>query len=570
MIKKITIITLVLLFTAVSGFATEMTISLKGCHGKYFVAEGNGGNTVNANRSGVGTWEKFTIISQNSNCDTIKDGSSVFIQTGGGYFFSAQSNGALDANRTELLSYETFTLINHSHPNECLQNGDLISLRSCHNKYVVAESNGKANANRSGIGSWERFTVNFYPVAYTNSGSSVNQFKASWYYKALQYQDNIDMYAPLGKAAFITTHNSYNAGVYSQNGSYIDPNQKISLYDQLQIGVRALELDIHYTFSSSGFWPWEWKFTEELKLSHGNGDTGCHPNDRYFTEGLMEIKVWLINNPNEVLILYLEDHMEGQYDRAISEMNGIIGNLVYKPNGCQSLPMNLTKHDVLSAGKQILLIGGNCATSNWSNYVFNGHFSATEDLEDFIQYPICTAGGRNTDYIQSHLVRIYEDSTVLSSLFGDPGPRITAADAANMAECGIGAIGLDQVSPFVSRLKAQIWSWGADEPNDAGGEDYAVQRSDGRFNDVPGNRYYKVACQDPLTDDWQITDNTYTFDQAKCACEDEFPGQGLEFAVPVNGYQNAQLRDVKASENAGNVWINYTDEANEGDWVPGE
>ncbi len=39
-------------------------VTFKSAHNKYFVSEGNGGDskTVNANRSGIGSWEKFTVI----------------------------------------------------------------------------------------------------------------------------------------------------------------------------------------------------------------------------------------------------------------------------------------------------------------------------------------------------------------------------------------------------------------------------------------------------------------------------------------------------------------------------
>ena len=397
--------------------------------------------------------------------------------------------------------------------------------------------------------------------------SSVSDYKGSWEYRALELQSTMDRHAPLGTANFITTHNSYNAGVYSQNGSYIDPNQKISLHDQLQIGIRALELDVHHTFSSSGFWPWEWTFTQELKLSHANGDTGTHPNDRFFTQGLQEIKNWLNNNPNEVLILYLEDHMEGHYTKAEAEINSIIGGLVYRPSGCQPLPMDLSKAEVLAAGKQILLIGGNCATSQWANLVFNGHFSATEGLENFTPCPACTAGNKSTEYIQTHLVRIYEDSTNLSALFGDPGPPITEEDAARMTKCGIGAIGLDQVTPFDPRLTAQIWSWGENEPNNAGGEDCAEQRSDGRFNDLPCSAVRCVACQNTNTGEWFLTDGAYTWSEAAAACRSEFPGQHRPFSVPVNGYQNNRLHQLKESLGVDAVWVNYADHLQEGQWV---
>ncbi|MCP4351597.1 MAG: hypothetical protein GY795_39535 [Desulfobacterales bacterium] len=409
------------------------------------------------------------------------------------------------------------------------------------------------------------FCVFIFGITAYSSAGTVAEYKGTWEYEALQLQSKIDFYAPLGKAAFITTHNSYNAGVYSQNGSYADPNHKISIYDQLEIGVRAIELDVHYVFSTSGYWPWEWTFSEELKLCHGNGNIGCHPNDRYFTQGLGEIRNWINNNPNEVLIIYIENHMEGEYDKAISEMNGIIGDLIYKPNGCQSLPMNISKSDVINAGKQILIIGGNCATTNWSNYAFNGHFSASLGHENLLAYPDCSCSGKDADYMQNNLVRMYEDSTKLSAMFGDPGPRIEADDAAKMAECGIGAIGLDQIIPFDSRLEAQIWSWGENEPNNAGEEDCAIQRSDGRFNDVSCSGSYYAACQDPATGDWSITNDTYTWDQASSACS----AMGMNFSVPVNGYQNALLQDIKSDMNIGEIWLNYSDKLNEGNWMPG-
>lgn len=397
--------------------------------------------------------------------------------------------------------------------------------------------------------------------------SDVSDYKGSWEYRALQLQNKIDLNAPLGKASFLTTHNSYNAGVYSQNGSYVDPNQEISMYDQLEIGIRALEIDVHHAYSASGTWPWEWEFGEELKLSHGNGDIGTHPNDRYFFQGAAEIRDWLDLNPDEVLIIYIEDHMEGEYDEAIAVMDTHIGDLVYKPNGCQSLPMNISKADVLDAGKQILLIGGNCATGNWSNYVFNKTFS-TISSSDLIPYPVCTAGNKDAAYFQSNLVRIYEDATTLSDWFGNPPPRITPEAAAEMVKSGIGAIGLDEIVPYDSRLKAQIWGWDTNEPNDDSfnENDCAVQRSNGRFNDIACSQYRNVACKDPNTSEWYITNDTYTWDEGASACEFEFQDYGLEFGIPVNGYENAELQAAKSNTGVSETWINYSELEGENTW----
>ncbi|MDX1693193.1 MAG: tectonin domain-containing protein [Ketobacteraceae bacterium] len=139
---------------------TQSLAIWNGTHSRFLVAEGNGGSTVNANRTAAGPWETFTMTAPNNYC--IVHGSVVNIRTGSGYYWSAQPDGALDSNRLNLGSWEQFVVINHSDRYGCLANNDLISLRSyAHNSYVVAEHTGAANANRTGIGSWEMFRVHF-------------------------------------------------------------------------------------------------------------------------------------------------------------------------------------------------------------------------------------------------------------------------------------------------------------------------------------------------------------------------------------------------------------------------
>jgi len=141
-----------------------LNVAFQGVHGRYFVSEGNGGSgqTVNANRGGIGSWEQFKLRAKTAVVNCIVNGDKVGVDSGTGYYWSAQSSGELDADRPWFGTWETFTIINHSDATGCLANGDTISLKSYHNKYVVAESDGKARANRSAIGSYERIKVVFY------------------------------------------------------------------------------------------------------------------------------------------------------------------------------------------------------------------------------------------------------------------------------------------------------------------------------------------------------------------------------------------------------------------------
>ena len=143
--------------------AISQPIALVTASGKYLVAEGNGGGTVNANRDSKGSWESFSLNLEQAKyfAGCIQSGDLVSISTSDGYYFSAQSNGNLDADRTSLGSWETFSLINHDDNSGCLESNDQISLRSTHNKYIVGENDGDAHADRADIGSWEIFTVQF-------------------------------------------------------------------------------------------------------------------------------------------------------------------------------------------------------------------------------------------------------------------------------------------------------------------------------------------------------------------------------------------------------------------------
>ena len=137
-----------------------------------------------------------------------------------------------------------------------------------------------------------------------------------------------------------------------------------------------------------------------------------------------------------------------------------------------------------------------------------------------------------------------------------------------MAQCGVGVMALDHLTPFDPRLEAQIWSWAPNEPNDAGDEDCAEQGSDGRFNDLSCESARPVACQHPHTSQWRITAGWYLWADGAEACAVEFPEEDVVFAVPVNGYHNATLTAEKIRQGVPSVWLNYSDRYQEGQWVP--
>lgn len=68
----------------------------------------------------------------------------------------------------------------------------------------------------------------------------------SWVHRTARFQDALQDPVPLRETQWLGTHNSFNSLSDSFTVSHADSNQQLSLAQQLDIDVRALELDLHY------------------------------------------------------------------------------------------------------------------------------------------------------------------------------------------------------------------------------------------------------------------------------------------------------------------------------------
>ena len=409
---------------------------------------------------------------------------------------------------------------------------------------------------------------------YFNGGTATTAgYTGSWLRRTLDLQNKLDYDEPLAKATFIMTHNSYNSAAYRTAVSYLDPNHNISIDAQLSAGVRSIELDVHRYFSMSG-WPWEWK--TRLLLCHGQSNhMGCSSYDRFFESGVDEVKNWLnrSENRNEVIVIYIEDHMDGAYGDAINILSSRIGSKIYRPagSGCQGIPMNISKRQILNAGKQVLIMGGGdvCSSnSGWNTWAYAG---VGDRLSGYPTGSIKNiTGGENCEFdrnfYDNYWVRFYEDRTTISALFGSP-ESINETTAANLQKCGVNLIGFDKLNADDSRLTASVWSWNTNEPNDWGGnEDCAENIGSGRMNDASCGNVQRFACQKPGTHEWYVTQGSGAFASGVSVCSSETGGQ-FAFAVPTNGYDNEKLKAAKSARGASNVWVNLSDRSVEGEWA---
>jgi hypothetical protein len=375
-------------------------------------------------------------------------------------------------------------------------------------------------------------------------------FRGSWVDRALGLQYRLAGDVPMRNAPWIGTHNSYNSvaemGVTTDTS---DPNQQLSVVEQLELDVRSIELDVHWTTAAS---------TGQL------APVVCHALPNHFpcttekTLGpvLEEVAGWLRapGNSEQVLLLYLEDHLDNQtgYDTAAATIAEQLGGLVYAPpgGGCQPLPLGLTRDQVLAAGKQVLIVGNSpCGVGTaWPSLVFDWEDHLESSVSTFSDFPACGTDYTRAQY-ESEQVRYYEDGR--RSQAGSP--RITPEVAAEMARCGVDLLGLDQLEPNDPRLAALVWSWAKGQP---GRGTCAVQTyrrgsplTSWRTLDCAAPR--RPACRRGTR--WLLGAAAVPEARAAAACR----ARHARFAVPRTGYEAQLLRLRMRSARAAQAWLGY-------------
>ena len=361
------------------------------------------------------------------------------------------------------------------------------------------------------------------------SEAAIAEFEGSSTHGALVFQHRLADDVGMGNAPWAATHNSFNS--IAEMGpalSTVDSNQQIGLVEQLRIGIRSLELDVH-------------RFAGRNVVCHARGANEGHAGcsvERELGAVLEPIASWVDANPGQVLMLYLEDHMgdAAGYDAAGATVEDVFGDELYAPKapatGCQVLPTTLTRDDVLAAGAQVFVVSDCGPGGGWAKVAFDWGPMHDEAQPD--EFDAATCG----PFPRERLSRFYEDSTGLSygvSQMGGGGEpaKMTPAITAAMVRCGIDHIGFDQLTPRDGRLDALVWSWADGQPA-AGGGSCAVQRSDGRWQTGSCDSRRVLACR-AADGTWSVSPKATTARHAARACGTS------TFAAPRTGYENELL-----------------------------
>lgn len=364
--------------------------------------------------------------------------------------------------------------------------------------------------------------------------------------KRMRLQHYISNEAPFYEITWIGTHNSYNAESYT---GYPFPQQGGSITDQLEAGLRILSLDIH-------------TLNGKVVLCHDGALSGtlCASSDRELIESLREIKDFLVKNPEDVVLVIIEDWLENKNARTktANDLDQLFRGMAFTPQdrghsgyGCRTLPVfddALTKAWLLKNGKQIIFAtdstGNTCCFCPDEGKQFRRRVWHVDVKEH-------SAGEINSGrMIQSPTLNFFaEDRLITNKIIRSDGHGMHAR---RILESGVHGIGLDWYDK-VNRFDSLIWSWAPNQPNcNPLWTACCVfqQVTDGQWTaaDCAGKRVY--ACQDSHGH-WSVTTvlSTGLLGWDKCGAKKN--------VLPVNSNYNKQLRDAADLVRAGQIWLPY-------------
>lgn len=450
----------------------------------------------------------------------------------------------------------------------CYQHAGGISLKTCRSVEQAVNQAGRACRHAAP------------PEACANldgrlvSEALVAGFEASWVPRALALQRGLDDDLLLQEELWSHTHNSYNSDAYLVTLSGMNNNQVYSITDQLRMGVRAIEIDVHWAPSA-----------DAQPGDLGRAPIACHgisqpagpatvhigcTTEAHVRVRLAEVRDWLDANPNEVVMIYLENHLEGSpaaHDRAAEAIEETIGDLVYRPASggaaCDSVPMEDSRADIRASGRRVLLTGNCGPSSAWLGLVHQRgprwDEAATTPGVTYPDYPACVSAERGPRNYADNWIRTWEDYTWLTAMTGDGrNLDVPPEEARRMVRCGVNMIGFDYLAPFDGKLEALVWSWASDEPASTVEGQCASSGVDGRFASASCGDTLEYACSTPAGA-WFVAGPPGPWADGAAACATA----GGSFSVPKTGYENELLNDAKGSSE---VWLDYSVAA--GAWAP--
>jgi len=371
-------------------------------------------------------------------------------------------------------------------------------------------------------------------------------------------------------------------------------DQYFSLTDQLNMGVRQLELDVHWVYGDlriSNCGGFKLRFIDLIvrflnKLAKQVGwsirwDTstiGCVPSlsslpaseQRTLEDSFQEIKIWLdkSENQNEFMILYLDDLPNLLEWNKVSRLTDLVeeyfGDRLFRFSDYHETGWKLSINDMIKKGKQVLVTSRTDYGEQMKESIF-----ARDDVCDmselnpvsFNPFPNCSFDGRRTD--KGKLIRVSASELMYGPVNskGEWGENDFVLDETNIKDfvnCNVNLLSPARVEP--RKMEAQIWTWAPGEPKIQSGSDCtALDLNLERWITVNCSESLPPACKNsasgiPSIDrdglDWSFGSPRSGINRTGCP-------QGYRFKPPMNGFENSALLEEMRKTGQQRVWINY-------------
>jgi len=333
-----------------------------------------------------------------------------------------------------------------------------------------------------------------------------------WTDWSLRNQENLAIDEPLNWVSRLGNHNAYNA----VKEGYIDGNQYWSMTDQLRLGSRHFQLDLHW-------------YNNHLRLCHAeefdllgiHGALVCSPIDRLYAYGIKEIADWLNANPGEVMIVDFEDYSNaapntlggpsapsclpiGNHDNYVNDpLATYLGSKILTPAewpiGTGEHLRLPTKREMLALGKQIIFTASSgCPQTHggawifWTFFfpfmspsllypppdIFHPNIPTAPNVDFRPENRHCFTGTVSHVLDRPHDTHPYgfdifsqDDLAAFSTswigedrVFGTPKTWVNEAWVERAVHCRVSVVDLDDVippdrQPNDQRHQAAVWSW---------------------------------------------------------------------------------------------------------------
>lgn len=269
--------------------------------------------------------------------------------------------------------------------------------------------------------------------------------------KILEFQRILSLDLPFNEVFSWGTHNSYN----NSADGYLYSNQDFSITDQLKLGARSLELDVHW-------------FNKMLRLCHASSShKGCSPFDRPFYRAIEEINIWLNNNPRAIVMITIEGNFEDKINNIKEILFRIFSAKIYQPS--ESNGIWPSSRDLNADKKQVILSFNYRNETDW--------FFSTKYYPEYPQNLAKLFNNKNCEYSyygkktkidhykifsNQQFISFYEDH--LTHL-GYKGPEevglFSLEKISHLANCGVNMVRFDPLTP--KKLNRLLWAFNKEE-----------------------------------------------------------------------------------------------------------